>query len=71
MEVQRLRVKKGSYVVSKDELNPANLTLIVMFFLLISTHLNKIHGHKPHKVLMSGELLEVLSNGDRFFWLGR
>lgn len=57
--------------MSKDELNPVNLTLIVMFFLLTSTHLNKVHGHKPHKVLMSGELLEVLSNGDRFFWLGR
>lgn len=36
-----------------------------------ASYLNKVHRHKPHKIPVSGELLEVLSNCDGFFWMGR
>ena len=35
------------------------------------SHLNEVHGDEPHEVLVFGELLEVLSNSDRFIWVGQ
>lgn len=48
-----------------------------LFLLALAAHpmwlvsyLDKVHWHKPYEVSVSGELLEVLSNSDRFFWVG-
>lgn len=36
-----------------------------------TAYLNKVHRHEPHEVLVFRELLEVLSDGDGAFWVGK